>query len=242
MSKKRPQAATRKKKRKARATRRARLIRFVPWLAVGIVAVGLASVLFLVGVGGNGGGPSTTHPAGYEPPALGQEDAPVEFVLWEDFQCPFCKRFTLNTFSELERQFVDQGQVRFVWRNFQRYGSESLDAAVAAYCAGEQGQFWQYKKSLFQHQQGIQSGVFTRSGLSRFAQDLGLDATAFNGCLTSEADNYGRIIAADRAMARDEGVTGTPTFFINGQQVVGAQSTETFASIINEALAEAGAQ
>ncbi len=228
------------KKRRAKARQRRGWTAALPWLVVAGLGAGIVVALFVVSVGGGGSGNAeTSYPPGYTPPTLGDPSAPVELVMWEDFQCPFCQRFTRTTLPELERSFVDTGQVRIVWRNFQRYGSESFDAGVAAYCAGEQGKFWEYGSELYEHLQGIQSGTFTAPNLQRFAQDLGLDMTAFNQCFNSRADRYLNIMAADRALARDQGVNGTPTFFINGQQVVGAQPTDTFASIIEDALSRA---
>lgn len=229
------------KKKRARSRRRRGWASAAPYVLVVGLAAGIAAALFLVSAGGGGSdGAAASHPPGYTPPTLGEASAPVEFVLWEDFQCPFCKRFTLNTFPDLKRRFVDTGKVRFVWRNFQRYGSESFDSGVAAYCAGEQGKFWEYKETLFEHQRGIQTGAFSRSNLGQFARDLGLDVVAYNECFDGRSEYYLDIMAADRALARDQGVNGTPSFFINGELVVGAQPTETFVNIIESKLRQAG--
>ncbi len=224
-----------KRKRVAHSTL---LPRQWPYLAVGGVAAVFIAALFLVG-GGGGSSSATVHPAGYEPPTIGSPDAPVEFVLWEDFQCPFCDRFTRETLPLLVRRYGDTGQVRFVWRNFENYGSESRDAAVAAYCAGEQGQFWEFHDVLFQNQRGVDQGAFSENNLRQFAQEAGLETTAFNSCLGGTI--YETIIAADKQLGRNEfSVNATPTFFINGLRVVGAQPTESFVEVIEAALARAG--
>ena len=210
--------------------------KFIPYALVGGVGVAIVAALFFVTAGGGGAG---AHPVGYEPPTLGAAEAPVEFVLWEDFQCPFCKRFEIETFPALEEQFVDSGEVRFVWRNFQRYGSESTDAGIAAYCAGEQGQFWEFKDVAFEAAGGIQSGVFTVDNLRGFAIDLGLDIAAYEDCFNNNGAFYLDAMRADRALARTQGVAGTPAFFINGQLVSGAQPTSTFEAFISNALNEA---
>jgi protein-disulfide isomerase len=195
---KRTKAAAKAKADKAKRKQTARSTLFPrqwPYLAVAGVAAAFIAALLLVG-GGSGSSSATVHPAGYAPPTLGYPDAPVEFVLWEDFQCPFCNRFEQETLPLLVRRYGDTGQVRFVWRNFENYGNESRDAAVAAYCAGEQGQFWEFKDVLFQNQRGVDQGAFSENNLRRFAQEAGLETTAFNSCL--DGTSYESVIAADK--------------------------------------------
>ena len=231
MSKKTKAAAKAKadKAKRKRVAGASMLPRQWPYLAVGGVAVAFIAALFLVG-GGGGGSSATVHPVDYEPPSIGSPDAPVEFVLWEDFQCPFCNRFERETLPLLIRRYGDTGQVRFVWRNFENYGNESRDAAVAAYCAGEQGQFWEFKDVLFQNQRGVDQGAFSDSNLRRIGQEAGLETTAFNTCLSGTS--YETVIAADKQLGRNDfGVNATPTFFINGLRIVGAQPTETFVDV-----------
>ncbi len=238
MSKRRKAARTAKAKRQ-QAANQANWWRHWPYFAVGGVAVALVAALFLVSTGDD---PSTSEveasfPAGYAPPAIGSESAPVEMVMWGDFQCPFCRRFELTTLPALRERYVDSGQVRFVWRNFERYGPESQDAAVAVHCAGEQDKFWDYHQILYENQRGIGTGVFVRANLQRFADELGLEATAFATCI--EGLRYDAVISADKKLARSEGVNATPTFFINGEMIVGAQPTETFVDLIEAALLDA---
>ena len=237
MSKKSTRAKKEEKARKSRSARRAKLMRRLPWYAVGVVAVVLSGALLFIGVssGGGGGSSAAVHPAGYEPPAIGQADAPVELVMWADFQCPFCRRFELNTLPELIDLYVDTGQVQFVWRNFENYGSESHDSAVAAYCAGEQDKFWEYHDTLYRNQSGIQRGAFSKGNLQRFADELGLDRASFDTCL--DGVSYDAVLAADKQLGRGEfSVNATPTFFVNGLRVVGAQPTADFVSVIEDAL------
>ncbi len=238
MSKKSNRAKKEEKARKASAARRAKLLRRLPWYAVGVVAVGLVSAFFVIGVGSSGGGGSgnaAVHPAGYEPPAIGEPGAPVELVMWGDFQCPFCRRFELTTLPELIDRYVDTGQVQFVWRNFENYGSESHDSAVAAYCAGEQGQFWEYHTILYQNQSGVGQGAFSESNLQKFADELGLERAPFDTCL--QGNSYDAVLAADKQLGRSEfSVNATPTFFINGLRVVGAQPLTDFVNLIENAL------
>ncbi|KKK46649.1 hypothetical protein LCGC14_3163130 [marine sediment metagenome] len=157
--------------------------------------------------------------------------------MWADFQCPFCRRFEGQTLPELRQRYVETGKMKFVWRNFENYGPESHDAAVAAYCAGEQGRFWEYHTTLYENQRGINTGVFTKTNLLRFADELGLEAASFTTCIGGLG--YDAVISADKRLGRSEGVNGTPTFFINGEMIVGAQPTETFVELIETALLDA---
>lgn len=184
MSKRRKAARAAKAKRQ-QAARRADWWRHWPYFAVGGVAVALVAALFLVSTGGE---PSSSevqasYPVGYTPPTDGDESAPVEFVMWADYQCPFCGRFEEQTLPELRQRYVETGKMKFVWRNFENYGSESQDSAVAAHCAGEQDKFWEYHDMLYVNQRGINTGAFTTSNLLRFASELGLERAPFETCL-----------------------------------------------------------
>jgi protein-disulfide isomerase len=236
---KKAQAAKAKRQAAARRARNSNWFRHWPYLAFGGVAAAFVAALVLVSAG-SGSTPTqveASYPDGYVPPAIGLESAPVEMVMWGDFQCPFCRRFDLSTLPELVSRYTDSGQVKFVWRNFENYGSESHDAAVAAHCAGEQGKFWEYHGSLYENQRGVNSGVFTPPNLRRLADELGLETEAFNACLAGIS--YDSVISADKRLGRSLGVNSTPTFFINGEMTVGAQPTETFVQLIESALSEA---
>jgi protein-disulfide isomerase len=241
MGKRSHQKKVREAKRlRAEARRPGAAARAAPYVVVGGLAIAAFAALVFLSVGGSDGDARASHPEGYVPPTLGDPSTPVELVMWEDFQCPFCRRFSLSTAPELRARYVETGKLKMVWRNFQRYGQESTDAGVAAYCAGEQGKFWEYHDGLFEQQRGIQAGSFTASSLRQLAEDAGLDLSQFDTCVTTSGDKYRRIMAADLNEGRDAGVTGTPAFFINGTLVVGAQPTETFASYIENELRQAG--
>lgn len=225
------------KARRASAARRAKLMRRLPWYAVGVVAVAITAFLFISVAGGGGDGSSAAdYPLGYTPPTLGEADAPIEMVMWGDFQCPFCNRFVQSTFPELKERFLDTGKLRFVWRNFENIGQpESHDAMVAAYCAGEQDSFWDYHDTLYENQRGENQGTYSKSNLQTFADELDLDRDAFDACIDDSSD-YDLVAVADKREGRSEGVNGTPTFFINGLRIVGAQPTDSFIEIIEDSL------
>ena len=239
MSKRHRQSVKASKRKRQEARRPRRRAPYLPYVIVVLVAGALVAALFVVSLGSSGpGGVEAAYPPGYTAPVQGDPDAPVEFVMWGDFQCTFCKRFETETLPRLRAEYVDTGKVKFVWRNFANYGQESEDAAVAAYCAGEQDKFWEYHDTLYQNQGGYNSGAFSPSRLIQFAETLSLDITLFQSCLARP--KYDAVLSADYSAGRGQGVQGTPGFFLNGQYVAGAQPFETFAGIIEGELAAAG--
>jgi protein-disulfide isomerase len=228
--------ASKRKRQGARHTRGRAA--YLPYVAVVLVAGALIAALFVVSFGGSGGDVEAAYPPGYTAPVQGDPDAPVEFVIWADFQCPFCKRFETETLPRIRADYVDTGKVKFVWRNFVNYGQESQNAAVAAYCAGEQDDFWEYHDTLYLNQGGINSGAFSQSRLLQFAEDQQLDIPTFEACQSQT--KYDAVLGADRSVGRSQGVTGTPGFFINGQYISGAQPYEVFAGIIDDEIDAAG--
>ncbi|TET35977.1 MAG: hypothetical protein E3J69_04330 [Anaerolineales bacterium] len=163
-------------------------------------------------------------------PALGLDDARVVIVEFSDFSCPFCQRFHQETFTDLMDTYA--GQIRFVYRDFPIVGGGQVgfQAAQAANCAAEQGDYWAFHNALFSGRYGLD-----RSGFRQYASDLGLDTAELEDCLDSE--RYAGEVRGDFQDGVDLGVTGTPTFFINGIPLVGAQPLSSFAQVIESELA-----
>ncbi len=183
-------------------------------------------------------------------PQLGNPDAPVTVVEFSDFQCPFCNRFHQIAEPGIIEDYVRQGKVRFVYRDFPFLDSfpevpedqkESHWASEAARCAGDQGKYWEYHDYLFDHQSGENQGAFTRAKLKSFAAELKLNTTDFNTCVDS--DKYASAVEKDKADGVALGVDSTPTTFVNGVMVasggksVGAAPYEVFKVVIDAALA-----
>lgn len=165
---------------------------------------------------------------------LGNPVAPVTYVEFSDFQCPFCGRFFANTLPEIKEKYVKTGKVKFVYRDFAFLGEESFKAAEAARCAHEQGKFWEYHDSLFESQNGENRGAFSDFNLKRFARELGLDVAAFNSCLDS--GKYREAVEEESRLGRELGVSGTPSSFINGRNITGAVPFSSLEPIILDAL------
>lgn len=215
----------------ARSRRLRRLA--LPLLVVGILAGGAAVVW------ATSDPPPPSQPEASRP-SLGAADAPVVIAEYADFQCPFCGAFAREVKPQIEAAYVATGKVRFEWHDFAWMGAESEDAANAARCAADQDAFWPYHDQLYAGRVTPNSGTFSRERLIAAAQELGLDVPAFSACV--DADTHGATVRADTAKAAAMGMTGTPTFIINGKVLVGAQPFEVFAAEIDAALAAAGRQ
>jgi protein-disulfide isomerase len=134
------------------------------------------------------------------------------------------------------QSYIDSGKVNLVYKHSAFLGQESVWAAQAAECAADQGKFWEYHDLLFDKQNGENVGTFTKENLVSYAKELGLDVAKFEPCVKND-ETLQRVVT-DTNEGRQVGVTGTPTFFINGKPLVGAQPAEAFQSQINAALGQ----
>jgi len=134
------------------------------------------------------------------------------------------------------QSYIDSGKVNLVYKHSAFLGQESIWAAQAAECAADQGKFWEYHDLLFDKQNGENVGTFTKENLLSYAKELGLDTAKFEPCVKND-ETLQRVVA-DTNEGRQVGVTGTPTFFINGKPLVGAQPAEAFQTQINAALGQ----
>jgi protein-disulfide isomerase len=168
---------------------------------------------------------SVEVPAGV--PATGPENAPVTIVEFTDYQCPYCHR-AQGTIDEVMRRYA--GKVRLVHMEFPLDGHPgAVPAARAARCAGEQGKFWEYHRSLM-----TAPGALDEADLEGRAASLGLGAGPFASCLSS--DRHDAAIQASAEQGASLGVTGTPAYFVNGRLISGARPFESFAEIIDQEL------
>jgi protein-disulfide isomerase len=163
-------------------------------------------------------------------PVLGPQNAAITIIEFSDYECPYCRRWHSDVFENLRDAYSDQ--VRFVYRDFplSSIHPNALPAAEAANCANEQGAFWEFHDKLFSMEQGLGSEAY-----QQYASQLGLDESAFGECL--ESGRFRSEVQADYDFAAELGIRSTPTFFINGIAVVGAQPYEVFEQIIDKELA-----
>lgn len=134
------------------------------------------------------------------------------------------------------KQYVAEGKINFVYKHSAFLGQESVWAAQAAECAADQNKFWEYHDLLFDKQGGENVGTYTKDNLIKYAQELNLDAARFDACLKN--DETLQRVAGDTQEGGQFGVRGTPTFFINGKPLVGAQPVEAIRAAIESALSE----
>ena len=132
------------------------------------------------------------------------------------------------------QSYIDSGKVNLVYKHSAFLGQESVWAAQASECAADQGKFWEYHDLLFDKQNGENVGTYTKENLVSYAKELGLDVAKFEPCIKND-ETLQRVVT-DTNEGRQVGVTGTPTFFINGKPLVGAQPVEAFQAQINAAL------
>jgi protein-disulfide isomerase len=170
-------------------------------------------------------------------PVIGKADAPVTIVEFSDFQCPFCRRFYEDSYGQIKKDYIDTGKVRLVFRDYPLpFHEAAKPAAMAAQCANDQGKFEAYHDKIFEEQakKGTGTVQFTVADLKAWAVQIGLNAGTFNSCLDSQ--KYAAEVDADTEAAGNAGVSGTPSFFVNGTLVVGAQPYSTFQAAIEAAL------
>ena len=172
---------------------------------------------------------TTLTPVGPTDRILGNPNAKVTVVMYEDFQCPFCGAVAGSNTSliqsikqkdpswapfmpEIVDNYVKNGKVQLVYRDYAFLGPESIRSAEAARCAEDQGKFWQYHDYLFAHQNGENQGNFSDTNLKSFAKNLSLDTASFDKCL--DGNKYAQAITDAKTEGDGAGVTGTPKGFI----------------------------
>jgi protein-disulfide isomerase len=190
---------------------------------------------------GTGNAPSAQQNQNNDPVDLSvRKDAPsrgdgkVEIVEFSDFQCPFCQRFYSDAYKQIKAKYVDTGKAKFVFRHFPlSFHQNAQKAAEAAECANRQGKFWPYHDLLFDGFVSDGSNLEIPD-LKKYASDLGLDTGKFNTCLDN--GETAAVVKKDIDDATKAGVSGTPTLFINGKKIVGAQPFNAFEAVVEEEL------
>ena len=160
-------------------------------------------------------------------PVMGPQAAPIKIIVFSDFQCPYCASAD-QLIKELMQEYPDQ--IRFVHRDFPLEGihPDAFNAALAARCAGEQDQYWEMHDALFLSQEDL-----SIESLNKQAEILNLDMDQFKNCLTTR--KYENKILVDVQAGEKYGIHATPTIFVNGYQVNGADR-EAIINIIEDVL------
>ncbi len=169
-------------------------------------------------------------------PFLGSANAKVTVVEYADYQCPYCEQFYSKTWPELKAKYVDNGKIKFLYQDFAFLGPDSNTAAEASHCAADQNKFWQYHDYLFSNQGAEGSSWAIASHQKEFAQAIGLNTVKFGQCLDS--GKYKQEVLDETAQGKTYGVTATPSVFINGTLILGAQPLANFEQAIDAALSK----
>jgi protein-disulfide isomerase len=170
---------------------------------------------------------------------MGDPNAPVVIEEFYDFGCSHCADFAQSTGEKIAEDYVATGEVYFISRSTGDFNATSSDiASEAAYCAADQGKYWEYHDIVFANQSLLfYSGVtYIENYLVAFAESLGLNMDQFNSCL-NDGVNRNRVLQ-DGADAQAAGVNSTPSFLINGTLVRGNLPYEDFQAYIEGALAQ----
>jgi len=180
---------------------------------------------------------------------LGDPNAPITMIIFGDYQCPFCAKFFKETEGQIVKNYVETGKVKMVFKDLAFLGPESISAAEAAECAKEQNKYWQYHDALYEVEyaefQKVMKGELSSSegngnlnrGLfGKIAADLGMNVNEFLSCFDSRKykDEVDKDIKEAKAAMGQQ--ASTPTSFINGEMIRGAQPYEVFSQTIDKAL------
>ncbi len=166
-------------------------------------------------------------------PVLGEADAPITIVEYSDFECPFCQRFFLETYPQLKSEYIDTGVAKIVYKdfplNFHQMAKPAAIASKCVYTLSDSETFYEYHDLIFNNQ-----NVLSDSNLRSWALDVGISGEDYDSCIVDP--EIEAMVDADMAEGTRFGVSGTPSFVINGQLLVGAQPFSAFEQIIESEL------
>lgn len=202
------------------------------WITIGVIALGallVAGVLIWPSIQRKVVKPVQRPNAEYT--TMGDKNAKVKVEEFSDFQCPFCSQFATKQEPEIVKKYVETGKIQLTFVPFSFLGPESVKAAEAAYCAADQGKFWEYHDLIFESQRGENQGAFTRNLFVQLAKDLALDSAKFEECVDNST--HAQKVADDLKYGQGKGVNGTPYFVVNDKLVDSSQ----LEAAIEEALA-----
>jgi len=171
-------------------------------------------------------------------PILGNPSASVTIVEFGDYQCEQCYAWYHDTKPAIVRDYIDTGKANLVFVDFAFLGKDSIPASMATYCAEDQGMYWEYHDILYNFQERVDDGWANSERLKAFANSLDLDMELFESCLDSE--KYSKRVQHNKQQGIDNGVRGTPGFFIIGpdgqEKISGAQPFSVFKQILDSMI------
>ena len=169
-------------------------------------------------------------------PILGDQSAKITILEFGDYQCTFCYKFHKETLPILKDEFINNGKIKMVFKDFPLNGDDSKIAGEAAYCAEDQNKYWDYHDILYQNWAGERTGWIKLDVLYQFAKDTNLDLEQFTDCLTDH--KYLKRVLENERYGIEIDVDATPTFLIFNDKkvirIVGAQPIDIFRQVISE--------
>ena len=169
-------------------------------------------------------------------PVLGELDAPITILEWGDYQCTYCYKFHQDTLNVINEDFIKNGKVKILFKDFPLNGPDSKLAAEASYCANDQEKYWQYHDELYKNWGGERTGWITRDVLTEFAKEVKLDINEFNQCLDDQ--KYANKVTELYDFGKNIGIDATPSFLVfNNENIIkirGNQPLEVFLKTFDE--------
>ncbi len=167
---------------------------------------------------------------------FGSPDAPVLIEEYADYQCPYCGMVAGLTVPQILEEYVETGKARFIFYDFPLHPGNSWVGAEAARCAGDQDAFWPMHKVLMGRMSEWGQKRDPRDLIRQYADGLGLDGKAIIECVNE--GRHREVVTRSQTRARQLGLSGTPTFIINGRRVGSAMGYDQMAALIEEELAK----
>ena len=169
-------------------------------------------------------------------PIIGNPNAPITVLEWGDYQCTFCYRFHESSLNVILSEYVDAGKVKLVFKDFPLNGPDSILAAEASYCAGDQGKYWAYHNELYKNWAGERTGWINDESLSKFAKTVELELGQFSSCLDEHV--YRQRVLDLEKFGKEIGIDATPSFLIfNNEKIIkirGNQPLDVFRQAIDD--------
>ena len=169
-------------------------------------------------------------------PMIGNPSAPITILEWGDYQCTYCYRFHTSSFNVILDEYINSGRANFIFKDFPLNGPDSVLAAEAAYCAEDQGKYWQYHDELYTNWGGERTGWITVDSLKKFATTVYLEIDEFNSCINEH--KYRQRVLELEKFGKEIGIDATPSFLIFTDEkiikIMGNQPADVFRKTIEE--------
>ena len=170
------------------------------------------------------------------PPIIGEKNAKITILEFGDYQCTFCHKFHQQTLDDIKKSYINTGMVNFTYKDLPVNGAASVLAAEAAFCADDQGKYWEYHNMLFDNWAGERTGWVTDKSLLNFAKESNLDINQFTECMKNH--KYYQKVNENQEFAKSVGINATPSFLIFSDdklvRIIGAQPLEKFDDAIQQ--------